>query len=169
MPVHILNPGNVLITREPMQVATVLGSCVAVCLHCARTQDAAICHALLPRPGANYEREAVAQHQGRYVSEILPYMLHHFARQGCATEEIVAKVFGGASITPKRVSEELSKEIGVNNVAEVFKILLEAKLLIRATITGGKRGHHIIFNTGTGEILHRLLNQTATNRSFLHG
>jgi chemotaxis protein CheD len=169
MPLRVLAPGNFLFTHEAQQVSTVLGSCVAVCLFCPRTHHAALCHAMLPRPGAALEHEAVQQHLGRYVSEVLPHMIHQFTHNGCTRGELVAKVFGGASITPKIEKEEMGKEIGLNNVTTALGILLEAGIPMRAIITGGNRGHHIIFDTATGEILHRLLDPAATLKSLHHG
>ncbi len=169
MPPRVLTPGNFLITHEEQRVSTVLGSCVAVALFCARTRHAALCHAMLPRPGATLEHEAVQQHLGRYVSEVLPLLLHHFTHHGCTRGELVAKVFGGASITPKIEKEETDREIGLNNVTTALAFLLEEGIPPRAIITGGNRGHHIIFNTGTGEVLHRLLDPAATLKSLHHG
>ncbi len=169
MPLRVLAPGNFLITHDAQRVSTVLGSCVAVALFCERTRHAALCHAMLPRPGASLEREAVQQHLGRYVSEVLPYMIRHFTQQGSTHGELVAKVFGGANITPKIEKEETGREIGLGNVSTTLGILLEAGIPMRAILTGGNRGHHIIFDTATGEVLHRLLDHATTLNSLNHG
>lgn len=167
MRTHLLKPGEFLLTREPLRVSTVLGSCVAVTLHCRRTHDAAICHALLPHPRAGHESDPRPSDSGRYLTDVLPLMLDHFASNGCKPAEIHAKVFGGASLTKPAPGTDKAHEVGIENATLAFDILLRRGIQVRAANTGGASGHHIVFNTASGEVLHRLLKPTETHE-YLH-
>jgi len=145
-----LRPGELLVTRQPQLVVTVLGSCVAVTMFEPITGLAAICHAMLaaPPPAAGAVLRSF-----RYMNHALPSMIDSFRRAGVAPERVEVKLFGGASVL--RVGG--GPCVGAANLAAARRLLRESRFGIRAENTGGGRGCKILFNTATGEVLHRHL------------
>jgi chemotaxis protein CheD len=151
-----LNPGELILTAEPLQVITVLGSCVAVTLFAPRTGFAGICHAMLPRPKGRTRLGPEDPERFRYLSEVIPAMAARFRNAGMRPAEIEVKLFGGGNVI--RVEEALEgKGLGHVNVDVARELLDQESLLVRAANVGGTRGRKIIFNTATGEVLHKHL------------
>lgn len=159
----LLRQGDYVITRDSRRIYTVLGSCVAVTLHCPRTGDSAICHGMLSRPHGDKVGGVPAAQTGRYLSEVLPLMLATLRSRGCLPSEIEAKVFGGASLMPRSPQGAADLEVGLENVQEALRLLLDAGLRVRGSNTGGALAHRIIFDTASGEVLHQLLKQGSLN------
>ena len=67
---------------------------------------------------------------------------------GAATQRLVAKVVGGASILGSGVSSRQS--IGDQNAAVAQQILDKHGIAITAKQTGGVRGRKLLFHTGNG-------------------
>lgn len=158
----ILRPGEFLFTQTAVRISTLLGSCVAVTLFCPRTRHAAICHALLPTPTLRASVDNPGADPGRYLTEIIPLLLSMFRDKGCKPAELQAKVFGGSSITLPAPGNEKHAEVGPENVMQAFALLASAGIRVRASNTGGRTGHQIIFDTGTGDVMHRSLIRSET-------
>lgn len=152
-----LSPGQLIVTREPKIVMTVLGSCVAVTMFDRLSGLAAICHAMLAQPHAAAE----PFHGGdpmrfRYMSEALPAMLGAYRRAGILRQTIEVKVFGGGNV----IGEGHTRDphwIGGANVAAARRLLEGAGLIVAAENTGGRCGSKILFNTATGAVFHKHL------------
>lgn len=151
-----LSPGQLLVTREPKVVATVLGSCVTVTMFERRTAFAAICHAMLAAPQPHEPVRPTDPLRFRYVAVVLPAMIGAFRRAGLRPETIEVKLFGGANVIGESHSTD-PHWIGGGNIATARRLLEGADLVISAENTGGRRGRKILFNTGTGEVLHKYL------------
>jgi len=155
----LLKQGDYIITREARRIYTVLGSCVAVTLHCPRTGDSAICHGMLSRPLGDRTGGGPSEQTGRYLSVVIPIMMEALRSRGCQPNEIEAKVFGGASLMQRGPQASADLEVGVENVQEALRQLLDAGFRVRGSNTGGPLAHRIIFDTASGEVLHQLLKQ----------
>lgn len=151
-----LSPGQLLVTREPKVVATVLGSCVAVTMFDRQSGFAAICHAMLAAPQPTEPVRPTDPQRFRYVALVLPAMIGAYRRAGVRPRAIEVKLFGGGNVIGESRSED-PHWIGGGNVATARRLLEEADLVISAENTGGRRGRKILFNTGTGEVLHKYL------------
>lgn len=151
-----LKPGELIITQSPGLIVTVLGSCVSVTMFHRRTRLAAICHAMLPDPkrGAGDAREPACY---RYVSDVLPEMCARFAQAGLGPEEIEVKLFGGGNVINMAEETQSERWIGSVNIRRAREILREAGLCILASNVGGTEGRKIVFNTTSGEVMHKHL------------
>ncbi len=151
-----LSPGQLLVTREARVVATVLGSCVAVTMFHAPSGLAAICHAMLAEPRS---REVVRNGDParfRYVAHALPEMIGVFHRAGARPQAVEVKLFGGANVLGDGHHGD-PLWIGGSNVAAARRLLERAAFAIAAENTGGIKGRKILFNTATGDVLHKHL------------
>jgi chemotaxis protein CheD len=152
-----LKPGELLVTREALLVVTVLGSCVAITMFDAGLGLAAICHAMLPRPGRSVVEDSGAPGQFKYLIEVVPVMAERFRSAGSVLAQIEVKLFGGGNVIGTRNAALPHRGLGTDNVRFARELLRSAGLSVKAANIGGNRGRKILFNTGTGEVLHKHL------------
>jgi chemotaxis protein CheD len=160
-PQRHLRPGELLITQEPQWIITLLGSCVAVTMFSARCRVAAICHAMLPRHRERERPAASHSQRFRYLSHAIPAMVEPFARLHLPPEEVEVKVFGGGNVIDLGGDPPEDHLIGSTNIAMARELLAAARFRIKAQSVGGSRGCKILFNTHTGEVLHKFLSGSA--------
>lgn len=159
-----LQPGELLVTHEPLWIVTLLGSCVAVTMFNARFHLAAICHAMLPKPQGKASPGPNADHHFRYVSHVIPAMVERFTQLGLAPNEVEVKMFGGGNVIDLGGDPHDDRSIGDANIAQARQLLRAARFQIRGENVGGNRGCKILFNTQTGQVLHKRLSREATNK-----
>jgi chemotaxis protein CheD len=152
-----LRAGDLVVTDQPRWVATVLGSCVAVTLFHRPTGRAAMCHAMLPRPHAHEIIPAGDPQRHRYLSLVIPGMLEVFRLKGIHPATLEVKCFGGANVISLGGAPGGGRWIGSANVEAARGMLRQLHLRPCAEQLGGRRGRKILFDTGTGEVLHKYL------------
>lgn len=158
--VVFLKPGEIVVSSVPLQVTTLLGSCVAVTMHSPRHGVGAICHAQLPccRKGV-----AVGQDHpdaGKFVNFAILRMLDRLAGLGVCREEIQAKLFGGADM----FDAHGRRGVGRQNSEMALKVLEKESVRVVKQDLGGERGRKIIFRSHTGEVLLKRLRKTEQSR-----
>jgi len=154
LPLVNLAPGDLYVSREPTVVSTVLGSCVAVCLHSPRHEVGAICHGILPR-GKGDRSDC-----GRFVDCALEYMLNDlYSRFGVESHELVAKLFGGAMNLSGPNGRPPAINVGDRNIDAARKTLQRHRLQIAAEQVGGGVGRRLLFFTHTGRVLLKRLSE----------
>jgi chemotaxis protein CheD len=137
-----LYPGQVVTASQPLLVSTILGSCIAVCLWDDTARIAGINHYLLPTDPLRGQSDL------RYGNVAIDRMIGEIVSAGAATQRIVAKIVGGASILGSSPTSRQS--IGDQNAAVARQILQKHGIVISAEQTGGPRGRKLLFHTGTG-------------------
>lgn len=147
-----LKPGEVLVSREPVLVSTLLGSCIAVTMFSASRRFGAICHAMLPE---NLGRD----NDLRYVDTALQHIYGKILKYGIGTD-LVVKLFGGAQVLNVGDNGSLEKlAIGDQNVAKAEAVLASMGFVITARDTGGMRGRKLFFCTRSGDVYMRRMRQ----------
>lgn len=80
-------------------------------------------------------------------------LVNSMLKRGCSTENIEAKIFGGANaLTPN-----IQYAIGTRNATVADMLLVQYGIKILARHTGGHLGRKVIFNTATGKVKMKLL------------
>ena len=143
-----LPPGLLHAARGPVAVTTVLGSCVAVCLHDPATRAGGINHFLLPY----WNGDGLAS--PKYANIALPKLLERLAQLGCRPQGLRAKLFGGGAIF-KGVGGLFG--VGERNVRCAEEFLAEAGIPIVARDVGDAVTRKVIFHLHTGEAFVRRL------------
>jgi chemotaxis protein CheD len=142
-----LHAGELLAPARPTAVTTVLGSCVAVCLHDPAAGIGGVNHFLLPH---HVERERST----RFGSVAIPMLVDAVLREGASRASLVAKVFGGASVLgPGRTARSL----GEDNARLALRLLADAGIPVLDHDVGGTRGRKLVFLTDEGTAWVRLL------------
>ncbi len=142
-----LKPGEVLVSRTPVLVSTVLGSCVAVTMFSASRGLGAICHAMLPENGG---RETDL----RYVDTALQHIYAKLLEYG-AGADLVVKLFGGAQVLNVGVMLPQKQTVGCQNVVMAEAVLASLGMAVTTRDTGGNRGRKLFFCTRSGDVFVR--------------
>ena len=153
---YFLLPGALQVSRFPMQVTTILGSCVAVCLWDRETGIGGINHYMLP----HWNGMGLAS--PKYGNIAIEKLIGKMIRAGCKKKDLEAKLFGGAEVL--QVSENIFN-IGQRNIDYAEEAIREAGIPITGQSTGGSLGRKIIFNTASGEIRMKYVRKTETSIS----
>ena len=142
---QFLNPGELIISKKPMVIKTVLGSCVAVCVHDKVRQWGGMCHFLLPKAPSK-------EHNSTKYGDIAIYtLLHRFlVKHGSERENLVASIIGGAFVI---FDEREIFFIGDRNIDIAVSILRKEKIRILSMHTGGEHGRRVLYNTATNKLI----------------
>lgn len=141
---HHLNPCMLIAHRDELEVTTLLGSCVSVCLWDPHLTCGGMNHYMLPLwngdglPTPKYGNVAIE----KLIGKMLDF--------GCRKEHLVAKCFGGANVIGDGIGR---MQIGERNIALAEELLGIHRIPIIAREVGGLRGLKIIFNTKSGVVL----------------
>jgi chemotaxis receptor (MCP) glutamine deamidase CheD len=134
-PRHFLYPGQLFVTRDPLTISTILGSCAAVCLWDRHKKAGGMNHYLLPdgaSDGAN---------RLRYGNVANPELLSQVLALGCETRNLQAKIFGGSSA----FGNDPSRSLGSRNVDLAESFLRSAGIPVVERDVSGKHGRRLFF------------------------
>ena len=154
-----LKPGEYYLGDHPTRVVTVLGSCVAVSMYHRPSGLAAICHALAPNCGATADCPNGCPRLHRYVNCMIPAMVRAFSSRGISPANIETKLFGGAAMIDGDSRRDPEKLVGAQNIAAAREVIQQCGLILKSSDVGGRVGRKIIFETATGDILLKRLQQ----------
>jgi chemotaxis protein CheD len=101
-----LYPGQLVVTKDKLEISTILGSCVSVCLFDPVRQIAGMNHFLLPvNDKINSEIE-------KYGDTSLEFMLGKMVIMGSDQKDIVAHIYGGGEVlTYKNLNFNIGKSL----------------------------------------------------------
>jgi chemotaxis protein methyltransferase CheR len=141
-----IDPGDVWASREPMELRTVLGSCVSACLFDAEANIGGMNHFMLP-DGDHADQPA------RYGVHAMELLINQMMKLGAERSRIRAKVFGGASV----VRLEHATDVGKRNAMFVRRYLEAEEIPIDGEHLGGTRPLDVRMDATTGRVLVREL------------
>ena len=153
-----LKPAEMCFVKKPLLIKTILGSCITVTMFNHRAGAAAACHALLPTCSQESPcHNAICKQRNKYVDCIIPQMLKQFKKMKIDPSEIEVKLFGGADMFES--SGKGSARVGSMNVEMARQVLAKYGLRLKSFDVGGTSGRKILFDTKTGEVWMKRLNQ----------
>ncbi len=138
---HYLHAGQLVVVREPAEVTTILGTCVAICLWDGARGVGGVNHYLLPQ----LVNGSVAS--PRFGSYAFKALVEELGRVGGPHLDLRAKIFGGMQATMRAVHEDL----GAANAELAVRLCQEAGIPVVARDVGGERGRKLIFRVPSGE------------------
>lgn len=139
-----INPGELIFSKKPIIIKTVLGSCVSVTLYDKLKGYGGLCHYLLPVSPSQ------EQHNTKYGNVAIYTLLKKFLKEnGSLRENLIATIIGGAFII---FDEREIFFIGDKNVDIATEILKKEKIFIKQMHTGGEHGRRVVFNTLNNKI-----------------
>lgn len=145
---YYLYPSNIFVSVEPYLITTVLGSCISICMFDNKKMIGGINHFMLPL----WNGEGLAS--AKYGNVAMERLLSEMIRKGATKENIQAKMFGGANLV------NLTMNVGERNAETAIRLLNNDNIKLLAQSTGGTKGRKIIFDTSTGSVHMRYIQQT---------
>lgn len=142
-----LFPGQWAYSREPAEIATILGSCVGVALYDYKLKRGALNHYLLPEVMPNEAPSA------RYGNIAIPTIIDAMLKDGSEKKSLQAKLFGGASVL---TGVTIGDGIGNRNIEIARRLLSEHNIPILEENLAGVKGRRISLNTETFAVEHKL-------------
>jgi chemotaxis protein CheD len=140
---RFLQPGHLVIATQPMQVTTILGSCVAVCLFDTTKRVGGINHFMLPFASGRSASSA------RFGDVAMNELLNGVRNAGGRLPFIQARVFGGASMFQELTS---AVTLGQKNIELALDFLSKTGVDVVQIDTGGHRGRKVIYRTDEGTV-----------------
>ncbi|MBN2843292.1 MAG: response regulator [Sedimentisphaerales bacterium] len=154
-----LMPGEYHVTRNPMYLDTLLGSCVSVCLRNKVKGYAAMNHYLLARPGNGSENDI-----GRYGISSIEHIVKSLLAMDPNPASLEAQLFGGGA-----VMDSLSKtsNVGADNIAIAKEMMANYGIRVINSDVGGVKGRRISFNTETNQVVSKIIGGEENTRCAL--
>ena len=137
--IHIIQGELHTTGEENVVLTTLLGSCVAVCLHDPISRVGGMNHFLLPGSASDTGRNIS---HGVHSMELL---INQLIRLGGRKDRMVARVFGGANMLNNEIS------VGERNGAFALEFLQAEDIDVLGESLGGNRARRIRFWPDTGK------------------
>lgn len=134
---HVASAPDVLI-------GTVLGSCIAICLHDALARVGGMNHFLLGEP-ADECRVGRAE-MSRYGVHAVELLVNEMMKQGAARRRLKAHVYGGANIIAGL------GQIGSSNAAFALKFIETEGIVLGRSEVGGTKARRVEFMPYLGKV-----------------
>jgi len=145
---HFLYPSTLFVSDSSTWIITILGSCVAVCLHDPVLKSGGMNHYMLPYWNGN--GLASPKFGNVAIDKLIDVML----QRGSKKSNLTAKVFGGGRITQSSANPY---NISQRNIAIAEALLKEHGIPVLNVSVGGYQGRKIQFNPVSGEVLHKFI------------
>ena len=157
-----LQAGDFHFGSAPLQLATLLGSCVTVTLWQPRRQIGGMCHFLVPsRPKAG---SMVLD--GHFANEAFALFDQAILKQGCRPEQFQAKLFGGGDMFPEANTRV---NVGTRNIDAARALLKQRNIPLLAEHVGGAGHRKLIFDLSTGDVQMRFSDKDARTQGTIDG
>jgi len=138
---RFLQPGQLVATVEPMQITTILGSCIAVCLWDSRRHIGGMNHFMLPQ----YSGSAASS--PRFGNVAMAELVDRLRAFGARVPLLQARVFGGSCMFEQMHS---TAHLGIKNAELAIEFLSRSGIEIVQVDTGGNRGRKLTYYTDGG-------------------
>lgn len=132
---YFINPGELIFSKKPINIKTVLGSCVAVVMYDKIKKYCGMVHFLLPEcPSKSVST--------KFGDVAVSTLINKFLNAGSIRPNLQAHIVGGAFII---FDEAEIFFIGDRNIEIAQKILKSNEIRVMSSNTGGERGRRVVF------------------------
>jgi chemotaxis protein CheD len=142
--IPIIQGENAVVAEPDVVITTLLGSCIAVCLHDHAARVGGMNHFLLGRPGA--EHRVSRQDMQRYGVHAMELLINAMMKKGATRTNLRAHVYGGANIISGLGS------IGSDNAAFATSFIETEGIAIGHVNVGGNRARKVEFRPYDGKV-----------------
>ena len=145
MTTHFLLPGEMAWQREPTSITTILGSCVAVCLHDRTRNHGGMNHYMIGDPA-----NAGGMPPGKIGDSAIAGLIRLAEMAGSSRANLTATIHGGGAVIGHLGG---MGNIGDRNIAVARERLAAANITITHAEVGGSNGRRIVMDTATGQVV----------------
>jgi chemotaxis protein CheD len=149
--------GEYFVSQKRMVLATLLGSCVGVCMRDPYAGVGGMNHFMLPAPSQSSSAWNVKTRYGSYAMEVL---INGILKHGGHRNRLEIKVFGGATLITGGC------DIGTVNVQWVLEYLDYEGFRPVASDLGKNYARSIYFYTDTGQVLMKASDSAERSRAI---
>jgi len=157
-PIKIIHAGEYYISAGDELIGTLLGSCVAVCLHDPERRISGMNHFMLP--GRISKADIFQDRTARYGITAMNNLLDEMLARGARKELLIAKIFGGGSVLDL---ERKTNTIPNDNVRLAWVLLEMEDIPVAETDTGGIYTRKLMMDVRSGKVYLR----RSSNRKVL--
>ncbi|OQW49165.1 MAG: hypothetical protein A4S09_03620 [Proteobacteria bacterium SG_bin7] len=153
-------PGRLAVSKDPVELTTILGSCVSVVLYDPLAKCAGLNHYLLTK----LPQGEVAS--GRYGECAIPMLIQELERLGASRRNLKAKVYGGGAVL---TDVQIGIGVGKKNIDFAFETLANLGIPVVEQNVGGELSRKITINVSDFNVIHRFINQDENSQVDISG
>jgi chemotaxis protein CheD len=154
----IIYPGEFFVSPHDI-IATVLGSCISVCIKDIKTGLGGMNHFMLP--GDVRSEEMFTSASSKYGMFAMEQLIEEMIKKGGSKKHFQAKVFGGGHVLNFRKTDGNVPESNIDFVRAFLK--MEQVDIIKEDV-GGYSGRKILYFPDTGKVLLKRLKSTVDSK-----
>ena len=139
-----LHPGDLMARVGDVQIVTILGSCIAVCIGDCAKHIGGMNHFQMPGDTAN-KKDSL-----RFGPSATRALLDQVLKLGAKRQRLEAKVFGGASLLHDGTRQE--RGLGSENAKAALQTLAALRIPVVASDLGGRRARKLIYRIEDGSV-----------------
>ncbi len=146
---HFIQSGQIHLASNGEEIATVLGTCVALCVYDPKLGLAGMCHYLLPSD--TYKgtgTKSVAENPFNFGDFAIPTLLGLFKKRGSDRNDLQVSILGGSVVG----NGELAMKVATENIACAERWLERLGLQLHKKKTGLPEGIQVRISAVTGGI-----------------
>lgn len=140
--IAIIQGENAVVSEPETVITTLLGSCIAVCLHDPITHIGGMNHFLLGEPGRG--QLIAAADMNRYGLHAMELLINAMMQRGASRQRLNAQVFGGGNI------QAAFGPIGTRNGEFALRFLKTEGIAIGQIDIGGTQARKVEFRAWEG-------------------
>lgn len=145
--VKIYSGGCYTTNTQGEMLVTILGSCIACCIHDPLLKVGGMNHFLVPG-----EELATGASNARHGVHAMELLINGLLKMGAVKSRMVAKIFGGASLLKTSTAQ-----IGSKNIAFVKRFLTNEGIQVISEDVGGNFPRRLHYHPDTGKAMLRKL------------
>ncbi len=152
-PMVIIQPGEYYVTDQDVVIATVLGSCISVCIRDERLKLGGMNHFMLP---GDFRLDDVFNSQSaRYGMYAMELIMGDIIKLGSDRKNLTAKVFGGGHVLNS--VPHTQDAVPTANIQFVKSFLSMEGIRVVGSDVGGSYGRKVLFLPKTGKVFVKTL------------
>ena len=157
-PMVIIYPGEFHVSSTDI-IATVLGSCIAVCIKDMKTGLGGMNHFMLP--GDVRSTGIFQSSSAKYGMFAMEQLINELLKKNGSKKDFVAKVFGGGHVLNVR---KTGGSVPESNIEFVKAFLAMEQIPVVKQDVGGYTGRKILFFPDTAKVLLKRLESTVDSK-----
>ncbi|MBI4800761.1 MAG: chemoreceptor glutamine deamidase CheD [Desulfarculus sp.] len=146
-PMVIIQPGEYYVTKEDEVIATVLGSCISVCVKDELHNIGGMNHFMLP--GDFRVEDVFNSNSARYGMYAMEMILGDILKLGGDRQKLTAKVFGGGHVLNVATSKN---SVPAANIQFVKAYLSMEGIQVIKSDVGGYHGRKVLYLPQLGKV-----------------
>ena len=153
-------PGEFFVSREPMVVYTVLGSCISACIRDPIAGVGGMNHFMLPAPKEHHSSDAWGGESTRYGSFAMEQLINGILQRGGMKQRLEVKLFGAGKIYEGNI------DVGARNTEWVLNYLKVEGFSIAKSDLGDVFPRKVYYFTESGRVMMKKIQRVKNDTIF---